>query len=113
MKRIQRKRTKGYRLPDNTKCVNRGTKWGNPFRVVFTAGSWAVIDKNGKHWGRLYTEKENATEIAIECYGNWLHEQIALKKMDLNELKGKHLACFCSLSAPCHADYLLELLKWC
>ena len=28
-KRIQRKRTKGFKLPTNTKCVNRGTKYGN------------------------------------------------------------------------------------
>jgi DNA polymerase-3 subunit beta len=29
----------------------------------------------------------------------------------LFEIEGKNLACFCSLSDPCHADYLLELLK--
>jgi hypothetical protein len=27
----------------------------------------------------------------------------------LPELKGKNLACFCSLDKPCHADVLLEL----
>lgn len=30
-KRIQRKRTKGYRLPEGAVCVDRSTKWGNPF----------------------------------------------------------------------------------
>jgi len=33
------------------------------------------------------------------------------KKLDLNELKGKNLACFCSLDSPCHADVILERLK--
>lgn len=31
MKRIQRRRTKGFRLPPNTVCVDRSTKLGNPF----------------------------------------------------------------------------------
>jgi hypothetical protein len=111
MNRVQRKRTKGYKLPENTKCVNRGTKWGNPFKVLFEAGYWVVRDKDGNYYGRLYTEKEGASEKAVECYIGWIDGQIGLKKLDLNELKGKNLACFCSLSDPCHADYLLELLK--
>ena len=32
-KRVQRKRTKGYKLPANTICVNRPSVWGNPFIV--------------------------------------------------------------------------------
>lgn len=31
--RIQRKRTKGWRMPPNTIYVGRGTRWGNPYRV--------------------------------------------------------------------------------
>jgi len=30
-KRIQRKRTKGWRMPPNTVYAGRGSKWGNPF----------------------------------------------------------------------------------
>lgn len=29
-KRIQRKRTKGLRMPDNAVYVGRGSKWGEP-----------------------------------------------------------------------------------
>jgi hypothetical protein len=32
-KRIQLRRTKGWRLPDNSVIVSRPTKWGNPFRI--------------------------------------------------------------------------------
>jgi len=110
MNRVQRKRTKGYKLPDNTKCVNRGTKWGNPFKVLFESGYWVVRHKDGNYWGRLYIEKEGAVAKALECYSGWIDGQIRLKKLDLNELRGKNLACFCPLSSPCHADYLLELL---
>jgi hypothetical protein len=31
--RIQRRRAKGWRLPDNTVVVDRSTPWGNPFVV--------------------------------------------------------------------------------
>lgn len=30
-KRIQRRRTKGWRMPPNTVYVGRPTRWGNPF----------------------------------------------------------------------------------
>lgn len=36
--RIQRQRTKGWRMPDNTVYVGRPTRWGNPFRFrTYTA----------------------------------------------------------------------------
>ncbi len=38
-KRIQLRRTKGWRKPDNTVTVSRPGKWGNPFPIK---GSWIV-----------------------------------------------------------------------
>ncbi len=32
--RIQRKRTKGWKMPRNTIYVGRGTQWGNPFTIA-------------------------------------------------------------------------------
>ena len=32
-KRIQRKRTAGWKMPENTIYVGRPSKWGNPFEV--------------------------------------------------------------------------------
>lgn len=32
--RIQRKRTKGWKMPPNTVSVTRPGKWGNPFRAT-------------------------------------------------------------------------------
>ena len=34
LKRIQRKRTKGWKMPANTVYVGRPTKWGNPYIVI-------------------------------------------------------------------------------
>ena len=79
-KRIQQKRTKGWRKPLNTVIVSRPSKWGNRFTV--------------QEYGR---------EVAIQKYREWLVGK------DLSELRGKDLACYCPLDQPCHADVLLEL----
>lgn len=34
--RVQRSRAKGWRMPDNTVYVGRGTKWGNPHKVGYS-----------------------------------------------------------------------------
>lgn len=101
--RIQRKRTKGWKMPPNTVYVGRPTKWGNPFSV--------------------YCGKEPiSTKRAIRYYRNWLtgHSKgygvfagskylpLYLRK-SLYELRGKNLCCWCPIDQPCHADVLLEL----
>lgn len=35
MQRVQRERTKGWKMQPNTVYVGRPTKWGNPFRAIF------------------------------------------------------------------------------
>jgi len=89
MERIQRKRTKGWKMPANTIYVGRPTKWGNPFRV----------------------ESEEEREIVIRMYERHLRNQLIKDPHFLDELKGKDLACWCPLDKSCHADVILKLLK--
>lgn len=94
-KRIQRKRTKGWKMPANTISVTRPGKWGNPYKIgeeYKTESGFKKIE-TAQHAVNLF-------EQAIEFYNK---EQI--KK----ELKGKNLACYCSLDSPCHADILLKI----
>lgn len=88
MKRIQRKRIKGWRMPENTVYVGRPTKWGNPF--------------SPKRYGRIG---------CIEMYRKWILDLIKYCPTiyNLDVLKGKNLACWCPLDQPCHADVLLHL----
>lgn len=88
-KRIQRKRSKGWRMPDNTVYVGRPTKWGNPF----------VVGQNG-----IKTAKRAADMFATLCELN--QDFIAVARDDL---RGKNLACWCPIGSPCHADILLKL----
>lgn len=89
-RRIQRKRTKGWRMPENTVSVCRPGKWGNPFVVSnFTT-----------------------PQACVNHYEWWLREWCAgmrIAKAARQELRGKNLACFCALDKPCHADVLLRV----
>lgn len=114
--RVQRKRVKGYKLPPNTVCVNRGTKWGNPFKVSFFDKKWivthGVIGKPDVLWDDVtngYDTKDEAIIIAIELYERYIINKIKTKQLDITDLYGKNLACFCSLKAKCHVDVLLKL----
>lgn len=112
-KRIQRKRTKGWRMPENTVFVGRPTKWGNPFKI----GEWTeVIHKSASYPYEMYMDSfrvegashaVNLFEMAAENKPDWFHESYKLP--DIKELKGKNLACWCKQDEPCHADILLKL----
>ena len=84
--RIQRKRVKGWKMPENTVSVTRPGKWGNPFKENV--------------WGR---------ELALRNYRDFLETCIKTGALNINEIKGKNLACFCKPGEPCHADILLEV----
>ena len=91
--RIQRKRTKGYRLPRNTIYVGRPSKWGNPFKVGDPL---------------FYSDRGMTAYDCRNKYREWLW--FGYEALDVNELRGKNLACWCKLSERfCHADVLLEI----
>ena len=87
-KRIQRKRTKGWRMPPNTVYVGRPTKWGNPY-IAENPGEFAEVIENYQAWMDVLISRELNHDFA--------------------ELRGKNLVCWCPLNRPCHADILLKL----
>lgn len=121
MQRVQRERTKGWRMPPNTVYVGRPTKWGNPFRAIFdkdvldldrcdieNSGSWWVVDNENNYW-RSHTTQEGAIAQCVELYRSWLEGKLIIGQLNLNEIRGKNLACFfCKTDKPCHADVLIE-----
>lgn len=52
--RIQRKRTKGWKMPANTVYVGRPTKWGNPFVVGKPGGAFSRKVMDQRHAWQLY-----------------------------------------------------------
>jgi hypothetical protein len=119
MKRIQRKRTKGWRTPAGVVYVGRGSKWGNPFKLV---GDMIYVNCRYRRWNLdpwVYYSLGDISDV-IYLYGKLFdgtqfwnrdiqHWADHFKNMDINELKGKDLSCWCALDKPCHADILLKL----
>ena len=92
--RIQRKRTKGWKMPPNTVYVGRPTEWGNPFRIT---------DYQGQDYARRQFCVDDFREQVMHFDAGFFRNHIRAK------LVGKNLACWCPLNQPCHADVLLEI----
>lgn len=88
--RIQRRRTKGWQMPDGAVYVGRPSAWGNPVAVDERGAAYAV-DQFRRYVGR-------SAAITPTHPGN-------IRKA----LRGKSLVCWCRLDQPCHADVLLEI----
>lgn len=97
-RRIQRQRTKGWRMPEGAVYVGRPTRWANPFRV----GHTHPYDANR-------TVKDSAE--AVDLYRqncDWRTGTYPDAPRVAERLRGKDLACWCPLDEACHADVLLE-----
>jgi hypothetical protein len=90
-KRVQMKRTKGWRKPEGVVYVGRPTRWGNPFRVEELGREEAM-----RRFRELFDAKhrDKRAEYPVD---------------EIGELRGKDLACWCRLDELCHADILLEM----
>jgi hypothetical protein len=94
-KRIQLKRSKGWKMPAGAVKVDRTTRWGNPFTIA-DCGSAA---------------------IAVASHGRWMRGEIAAPggadpptpAAIRVALGGRDLACWCPANGPCHADLLLTI----
>lgn len=111
--RVQRKRTKGYKMPPNTKSVTRPGKFGNPYKIGMH-NIFDIKDRTGKSLKDYLIEKngENKYHTIEDCllaYRQKINGSQAMQRVVKHYLKGKNLACFCPLDKPCHADILLEV----
>lgn len=120
--RIQRKRTKGWKMPPNTIYVGRSSaEWDahRPFANPFRVGGYFKIGRGAGHsgfqWLEAYKDYADASFTLIETKEQavaWfrLYRRLYPYKDDeLKALRGKNLACWCALDSDCHADVLLEL----
>lgn len=95
--RIQRKRTKGWKMPEGAVYVGRPTIFGNPFAVgIDIPGAFDAVRQF-----RKWLNGDTGTG------GGGLRRIALLGKLDT--LRGKDLACWCPPGSYCHADVLLEI----
>ena len=130
--RIQRKRTKGWRMPEGAIYVGRPTVFGNPFRVIRSTccATVDVVDDNGVTYVIDHTYAHAQGHADVHLGGAWAYarrEAVSLYSAELTywfggrmkhdtpfreaieSLRGHDLACWCPLDQPCHADVLLEV----
>lgn len=108
--RIQRKRTKGWRMPEGAVYVGRPTRWGNPCR-------WFPMPAFDPSTGETTpADPVEARRISVNGFRSMLAEpdSRALNGYPSDaeiraELAGRNLCCWCPLDQPCHADVLLEV----
>ena len=133
MKRIQRQRTKGWRMPEGAVYVGRPSLFGNPWSIRDVREMWP------------YLTHDQAAQVAVAKYRgelvhggllsdySWLVSEARWDQLSalFDELSPptayrpgsiiplfKHLlrdatalVCWCPLDQPCHADVLIELLE--
>ncbi len=125
--RIQRKRTKGWKMPQGAKYVGRPTVWGNPFVVgeryfirtishdCPSGGAERAITaylRCGEPGLRWVESQEFGVvadaSMAVGLFRRW-HTYHGYDDLAADHLRGQDLACWCPLDQPCHADVLLEI----
>ena len=85
-------------MPANTLKVDRSTRFGNPFRV----GDPGIPDV-GTSIRRFERALRSGELVRADPASPFTREHLRAA------LRGKNLACWCALDAPCHADLLLEI----
>lgn len=108
--RLQLSRRKGFDLQALSQATNglpashvsRPGPWGNPFVVGKQGDAAYCVDLyKALLAGLLRVGRDPDTE-ALEACRAFVSDHLA-------ELRGRNLACWCKLGAPCHADVLLKL----
>lgn len=109
--RIQRSRQHKQVSPNGfpIKYVGRPTKWGNPYKVVGRDGVWFVVD--GEEPVATFDTKIDAIHCCLEIFKeHFVHEHNS-GRLNLYDLRGYNLSCWCPLDEPCHVDVLFKLLN--
>ncbi|HMR51234.1 MAG TPA: DUF4326 domain-containing protein [Amaricoccus sp.] len=97
-RRIQRQRTKGWKMPEGAVYVGRPSKWGNPWPV----DEWGPLDRKAP-------DAEGSVGLFCQMLADPEMRTAVGYPDDLTPLRGKILACWCPLNRPCHAGILLEI----
>lgn len=119
--RIQRNRQFKNISPNELETVycGRPTKWGNPIRLI---KDHIYIDASYRRkifdpWVyynvgdisdviHLYMKLWDGTKFQNKDLQYWAYK---FQELDLSELKGKNISCWCKDEIACHCDVLLKL----
>ena len=100
--RIQIRRTKGWRMPENTVKVDRSTKWGNQAAKIGD-------DISYYSFGVTCATASDVVDLFARFMAAHRAADPAAFAAFIAPLRGKNLACWCPPDQPCHSDVLLEI----
>lgn len=107
-RRIQRKRTSGWKMPRDTVYVGRPGPLGNPFK--------AGVHYDHQHAVDLFQLCVRRFPVQGADINRWRDAGGSVAALVgiasgalLKDLRGKNLACWCALDQPCHAEILLMM----
>lgn len=118
--RIQRKRTKGFKMPEGAKYVGRGSAYGNPYVIQVAPKGMVGASPQTDHRYAVVDTRPNAprgnyqlfkTFHDAASYATAQYRYVVLPDLlaaDLHTLAGHDLACWCLPENPCHGSVLLE-----
>lgn len=131
-KRLQRRRTKGWRMPKGAVSVTRPSVFGNPFVCIWPYG----CPKSPDYDHGTKADGTPAMTCCVDTFREWVRQGIACEESRLigygggmraalmaaagnvertklvealPRLRGRDLACWCAPGKPCHADVLIEM----
>lgn len=103
--RIQRKRTKGWRMPEGAVYVGRPSRWGNPYSV---SGVGCTPETAVQQYRDLIARYAAGPRECWQSDGLGVWDRHIVTHIR-EHLAGRDLACWCPLDRPCHADVLLSI----
>lgn len=94
-------------------CVTRGTRWGNPYRIIQRRGGWDIrysLGSGADEFLQAFPDVAGARAAAVFMFEFALLDGELLYTVGtVRELAGATLACWCPVEAPCHGDVLLRV----
>lgn len=107
-KRVQIKsRSEIEKLPPDTVYCGRPSEYGNPYAPIDYVES--VKNLTGYNDCNIGVIKRLVRLYCLLDYKKYLDNNPDLIERIRQQLRGKNLACFCSLDVDCHADVLLYI----
>ncbi|RVL53583.1 DUF4326 domain-containing protein [Sinorhizobium meliloti] len=108
--RLQLSRRAGFNLQETSTAINgleavhvgRPGPWGNPFIVGKDGDAAYCVDLYKALLAGFLRVGADPDIAALERTRRFVAENV-------DELRGKNLACWCKPGAPCHADVLVEV----
>ena len=105
-------------MPENSIYVGRPTKYGNPFKLISGMMFYFSVNRSVFSPWIIYDHAKSDYEPSdmVYFYEMWitgkLTTEIGLPEVpNIEDLRGKDLACWCAPTHYCHADILIKILE--